>query len=113
MERKDLAIFQTIPVMAFIKDENGKYLWANPFYLEAVQRTAEEVIGRRDKDLYQIEDAETFLKDDRQVLAEDKALRTTEAVPRADGKKQVGRIVKFPVQFEGKKCLFGIAIIMD
>ncbi|MGB3265975.1 MAG: PAS domain-containing protein [Microcoleus sp.] len=48
------AINESAPTPIFVKDREGRIIYANPATLEALGKTANEVIGRRDRDLYPI-----------------------------------------------------------
>ncbi len=51
-----------------LKDLEGRYVFLNPAAAEAMQRPAEEIIGRRDSDLHPPELAEPLIREDRQVI---------------------------------------------
>ncbi|PSB53880.1 histidine kinase [filamentous cyanobacterium Phorm 6] len=48
------AINESAPTPIFVKDREGRIIYANPATLEALGKTAGEVIGWRDRDLYPI-----------------------------------------------------------
>jgi PAS domain S-box-containing protein len=61
------AFFENSPNVIFVKDREGRYLYVNPEYKRAL-RITEQVIGKRDDELFSAEQAAAFQANDRQVL---------------------------------------------
>jgi PAS domain S-box-containing protein len=62
-------INESAPTPIFVKDREGRIIYANPATLEALGKTAVEVIGRRDRDLYPIaEMAAIVTENDRRIM---------------------------------------------
>lgn len=57
-----------------LKDLEGRYVFVNPAAAEVMQCSAEEIIGRRDSELYPPELAELLICEDRQVIETGKSL---------------------------------------
>jgi len=112
MQKQDLEMLQDMPFIFFVKDEEGKLLWANRKFFEAIQRPASDVLGKTDREVFEAEVAEPYIKNDRQALETGESLNVTERVPRIDGKQEEARVCKFAAELDGKKCLFGVAISM-
>lgn len=63
-----LAVIDATPDAIFVKDLEGKYVLVNSAAARFVGRTPEQVIGRRDFELYPEETATRFVQDDKVVL---------------------------------------------
>ena len=62
-------INESAPTPIFVKDREGRIIYANPATLEVLGKTAAEVIGRRDRDLYAIaEMAAIVTENDRRIM---------------------------------------------
>ncbi|MBE9163504.1 PAS domain-containing protein [Tychonema sp. LEGE 06208] len=62
-------INESAPTPIFVKDREGRIIYANPPALEALGKTADEVIGWRDIDLYPVvELAVTVTENDRRIM---------------------------------------------
>ena len=59
---------QSAPTPIFVKDRQGRIIYANPATLEVLGKSAAEVIGHRDCDLYAKEDAARVMENDRRVM---------------------------------------------
>ena len=87
--RESRELFQAFmgnsPVAAFLKDQNGKYVYAN--------RSVDQVIGRgfgqwwnkSDADLWPAETARRFRENDQRALSTNSTIRVSESVPRSEG----------------------------
>lgn len=57
------------PTPIFVKDRQGRIIYANPATLEVLGKTAAEVMGHRDCDLYpHLEDATKVMENDRRIM---------------------------------------------
>lgn len=113
MHAKDLAIFDEMPVNFFIKDESGRYIWANKAtYTMARCGSRDEMIGKTDLELIwgQAEGTKTFMKNDHDVLETGKPFKGEENTKLASGETLSVEVIKFVSDLDGKKCLVGIAI---
>ncbi|MFQ4141598.1 PAS domain-containing protein [Chlorogloeopsis sp. ULAP02] len=62
-------INESAPTPIFVKDRQGHIIYANPATLEVLGKTAEEVIGYRDCDLYpNPKDAARVMENDRRIM---------------------------------------------
>jgi len=63
-------INESAPTPIFVKDRQGRIIYANPATLAALSKTAAEVIGRYDSDLYPSpEDAAKVMENDQRIMA--------------------------------------------
>ncbi|MBW4581044.1 MAG: response regulator [Tildeniella nuda ZEHNDER 1965/U140] len=64
------AVNESAPTPIFVKDREGRIIYANPATLEVLGKAASEVIGYRDCDLYpNLEDAIEVMANDQRVMA--------------------------------------------
>ncbi len=62
-------INESAPTPIFVKDRQGRIIFANPATLEVLGKSAAEVIGRFDSDLYpNLEDAARVMANDRRIM---------------------------------------------
>ena len=62
-------INESAPTPIFAKDRQGRIIYANPATLEVLGKSASEVIGFRDNDLYpNLEDATKVMKNDQRIM---------------------------------------------
>src|SRR5919202_952393 len=62
-------INESAPTPIFVKDREGRIIYANPATLETMGKPASEVIGGRDRDLYPVEElAVTVTENDRRIM---------------------------------------------
>jgi PAS domain S-box-containing protein len=62
-------INESAPTPIFVKDRQGRIIYANPATLEVLGKSASEVIGFRDDDLYpNPEDADRVVKNDQRIM---------------------------------------------
>ena len=62
------AFFENSPNLIFLKDRQGRYLYANKEFKRAFRITEEQIKGKRDDELFSAEQAAAFQANDRQVL---------------------------------------------
>lgn len=110
MQVKDLEIFNEMPFLFWVKDEEGRYLWDN----RAISQLAKEnVVGKTDSELMWASDAEALRSNDKKVLETGKPVFTHEYVDRSGHGKATLNVCKFVGELDGKKHVFGISFIID
>ena len=62
------AILDNIPDITWLKDMNARYLFVNRQFSEYLGISTEEIIGKTDFDIWDIETAENFSQDDQDVF---------------------------------------------
>lgn len=72
------AILETTASIIYLKDLDGRYLLANREYLESLQLTEIEIIGKSDRDLFPPAIADSLIAHDRQVIASQSVLKFEE-----------------------------------
>lgn len=89
-------LFERASALVTVKGRDGRYLFANTRFLEAVGRAAGEVLGRDDEALLGPVAAAEVAASDRRVWESGEALELEQRLPLAGG-EQVYLTVKFPV----------------
>ena len=98
------------PILNFIKDADGRYLFVNEAFSRLVKRPIGEIIGRIDPELWSPEIADEFRRNDEQVRAADRSLVFVERA-NDDGRIVISHVVKFPIHTDdGDSLLGGIAV---
>ncbi len=98
------------PAAAFIRDADGRYLWANHAYAHLYGTTPEHIIGECVAHVDGPADAAQVLALDREVLARGKPVRHTLTYHRADGSSGQAAGHRFPVREAGQTCVAGIYV---
>ncbi|WP_405575537.1 PAS domain-containing protein [Streptomyces sp. NBC_01167] len=104
------ALAELAPAAAFVRDTTGHLLWANHAYAHLYGTTREAVIGRHLADIAEPADVTRFLDMDQQVLAEGRPVRHTLTYQRADGCPGHAAGYRFPVRWNGARCVSGIYV---
>jgi diguanylate cyclase len=106
--------FQTFmnngPMLAYVKDYDGRMIWVNEPLLKRFQLREDDVIGKRDDELWSPEVAAQIRANDIKVLQSGQSLSLEEIVPTPDDFSQHWLSFKFPLDSEGKRYLAGISI---
>ena len=101
--------FQTFmdnsPIVAFIKDEGGRFVYVNPQFERAFQTTAASVLGVSDTEIVPPDVARQIHLDDKEVLATGKLKQITEVIPAPDGTEHHWLTFKFPMSLPGDRRL--------
>jgi PAS domain S-box-containing protein len=99
------------PAVGFMKDEEGRFVYANQRFEGLFQRRLDEVLGKTDFELWPEEVARRLRENDRHVFTTGQGVEVLETVPTPDGVERHWMVFKFPVRAEsGRKILGGVAI---
>jgi PAS domain S-box-containing protein len=99
------------PAIAFMKDEEGKYVYVNRVFEERFGLRLQDLFGRTDFDLWPQEIARAFRSADRAVLEADTGDQLIEVAPDPDGSIHHWQVFKFPFKGGGgKRYVGGMAI---
>ena len=90
------AFFENSPNLVFIKDREGRYLYVNKGFKRVLRVVDEEVIGKRDDELFSAEQAVAFQANDRQVLQAGVPMEFEETALEEDG-QHTSIVHKFPL----------------
>ena len=104
------SILDNIDAHIYIKDHEGKYLYASPEVVKLYHRPLTEILGADDYAVHPRPIADQLAEIDRRVLATGKQVATKEVLQTALGEKLQFWSVKLPLKREGMPdCLLGIS----
>lgn len=99
-----------IDALVYMKDAEGRYLYANPSTANLLSAAGGDVIGRTDTDLLGAESGELIRRLDAQVLQEGRAWRGEERLPDATGRERIFLAEKMIYRCPGQAdCLIGFS----
>ncbi len=101
-----------LPGLAWIKDDAGRYRYANDAAVVAFQTSRDQLYGKTDAEIFPAATAAQFREHDRQALAKDAGLHSFETLEQSDGVVHQSVISKFaiPRPNGGSAWVGGIAI---
>ncbi|HIK06019.1 MAG TPA: PAS domain S-box protein [Trichormus sp. M33_DOE_039] len=103
------SFMQQIPGTAFIKDQQGKYIYVNSVGAELVGRDIAEVIGKTDFELFPTSDAQQLRERDRAILNLNQPVELEEMVTQGDQERHF-MTYKFPfIDAAGQQMLAGMS----
>jgi two-component system, sensor histidine kinase and response regulator len=85
------------PARTWLKDDQGRYVFANRSALNHLGRTAEQIVGTSDADVMPPDLAERQRASDLAVLRSGVSAETTETTQEADGEHHL-LVIRFPVR---------------
>lgn len=99
-----------VPMLAWLKDADGKYLHVNKAFLEVLKFTEAQVIGHDDFDLVPRDVAAKVRENDLAVLNSGQPRRFHESAGVGDGPAVVWESYKFPIKSgDGRRMVGGVA----
>lgn len=102
-------LVERTPVVTFVKDEEGRYLYVNDAWTDLFGFTREHILGRRDDELFPASLAAAYLENDRRVLEGGEAIEIEERVV-VGGAERTFLATKFPTSHQGQRAMGGIAV---
>jgi PAS domain S-box-containing protein len=109
-ERQLHAIMDSSPSITFIKDLQGRYLYANPQFEKLGSFAREQVVGKSDDELFPPAQADAFRANDLKVFEEGVAHEFEEAALQPDG-LHTSIVTKFPLR-NGKGDVYALCGIV-
>jgi PAS domain S-box-containing protein len=108
LENRFSRFMHGLPGLAWIKDLEGRYVYANDAAVHVFQHSREELYGRRDEEIFPAETAAQFQENDRQALVSGTAVQIIETLRHADGVEHHSIVSKFPIpDCGGEPALIG------
>lgn len=99
------------PAVAWIKDEEGRYVYASEPLARLLGKSADDILGRTDTEFWPPEMARQFQANDAKVLASGEPLETTEVSPGSHGDTRHWMVLKFPIEdHSGRRYVGGVAM---
>ena len=107
-EERFSRFMQHLPGLAWIKDLEGRYLYANEAALKAFQMPRSDLYGKVDEEVFPPETAALFRENDRRALSGEAGVQAVETLLQDDGIVHYSLVSKFPVLGQdGKVTLIG------
>jgi len=106
-EERFAQFMEHLPALAFMKDAEGRYLYANSAYKTILGIDPSDRIGKTDDEVWPAEVAATFRERDRQILATGQPLETVDTLTDGAGRRIIHLNSKFPIFRQGKPALIG------
>ncbi|MFI1366459.1 PAS domain-containing protein [Streptomyces griseochromogenes] len=98
------------PAAVFVRDADGRYVWANHAYAHLYGTTRDTLIGRHLAEIDGPDDVARFLALDEEVLTGGHSVRHTLVYRRADGSRGHAAGYRFPVRWGRLRCVAGIYV---
>lgn len=110
-ERRFQAFMNNTPAMAWLKDSQFRYIYANQTFVQKLPAAVAPVEGKSDYDLWPKKTAFKLRTNDEQTLALNRTVQGYENVPSANGANQTWLVFKFPLlSGDGQQLVGGMAV---
>ena len=96
-EERFAQFMQHLPGLAWIKDTQGRYVYANAAAETAFNTPLEKLYSRTDEDIFPLEIAAQFKKNDGLALLDEKGIQAIETLEHNDGILRYSLVNKFPI----------------
>jgi PAS domain S-box-containing protein len=106
-ERRFETFMNNTPVMAFIKDEEGRYEYANEPCLRFLKKQRHELYGHTDHDIMPGAVADPLRAHDMAVVGAGTGLQSIETIPGPDGDIRSFMVLKFPITDPSERNFVG------
>ncbi len=111
--RQQTAILNTIPDIAWLKDQDSRLIAVNDAFARACGVTPENVVGRTDLDIWPREMADAYRVDDRVVMRTRRSKRLEERITDSEGNEIWLETIKSPVIGDDGKVIGTSGIARD
>jgi PAS domain S-box-containing protein len=110
-EARFQAFMDNSPIVAFIKDEQARFVYVNPQFEQAFQIRSADLIGVSDTQIVPPDVADQIHRDDEDVLSTGKLKQIVEVIPAPDGTPRHWLTFKFPMSLrDGQRFIAGASI---
>jgi PAS domain S-box-containing protein len=111
-EQRFAKFMHHLPGLAWIKDSDGRYVYANDAAQDAFRARRAELYGKSDEDVFPPETAAQFRSNDRQALESESSVQTVETLEHEDGIVHHSIVNKFAIPGTGGRAALvgGVAI---
>ena len=107
-EQRFARFMQNLPGLAWIKDSNGRYVFANHEAEKAFRMTRTQLYGKTDEEIFPTETAARFRENDQLALARPTGMQVVESLMHDDGVLHHSVVSKFPIPAkDGSSVLIG------
>jgi PAS domain S-box-containing protein len=111
-EERFIQFMHNLPGLAWIKDRQGRYVYANEAAERAFATGLGDLLGRTDQEIFTPATAAEFAANDRRVLDSERGIETIETLEHGDGAVHHSIVSKFPIPGRDgtTKLIGGVAI---
>jgi len=110
-EERFRAFMDNSPAIAWMKDEEGRYVYISKIFEKRFDIRFENVRGKTDSEIWPLEIADEFRKNDLKVLKSGQSIDVVEEATERNGERCFWWIVKFPFQdTSGQRYVGGIGV---
>ena len=107
-EERFALFMQHLPGLAWIKDLQGRYVYANAAAEKAFGASQEKLYGRTDNEIFPSDVATQFKRNDEQAITDGKGVQVIETLRHDDGVLHYSLVSKFPIPGpDGNLALIG------
>jgi PAS domain S-box-containing protein len=106
-EQRFARFMQNLPGLAWIKDREGRYVFANEAAQIAFGKTSAELYGKVDHEIFPASTADSFVENDRKAYESGSGRQTVEALKDNNGVLRYSLVNKFPIHVNGEPVLLG------
>ena len=107
-EQRFARFMQNLPGLAWIKDSDGRYVYANHGAEKAFRMSSAQLYGKTDEEVFPAETAERFRENDRRAMASTSGVQVIESLLHDDGVLHHSVVSKFPIPAkDGTSVLIG------
>jgi PAS domain S-box-containing protein len=107
-EERFARFMQHLPGLAWVKDAQGRYVYANDAAARAFGKSPADLYGRTDEEVFPPTTAAQFRKNDQKALAGGAGVRVVETLDHEDGVLHHSLVSKFPIPGkDGRAALVG------
>jgi PAS domain S-box-containing protein len=96
-ERRFARFMQNLPGLAWIKDLEGRYVYANDAAMAAFGKTPSVLYSSTDEELFSPESADSFRRNDAEAIANENGVQVIETLRHDDGLLHYSLVHKFPI----------------
>ncbi|MCS6884945.1 MAG: two-component regulator propeller domain-containing protein [Acidobacteriota bacterium] len=108
-ERLFEAFMVNLPALSYMKDKDGRYVYVNRMIGKFAGFSAQQILGKTDREIFSQSFAEVFQENDRRVLEALSPMQFVESFLAPEGEKYL-LSVKFPIPTEEGTTLGGISL---
>jgi hypothetical protein len=102
------------PFPAFIKDGDGRYYYVNEPFQASVKKCADELVRRKDDELFTAEVAARLNEREGRVFAAGQPIHTTETALGSNDARSSWFVTRFPFKdSDGRRFLGGLIVDLD
>jgi two-component system, cell cycle sensor histidine kinase and response regulator CckA len=110
-EERFTAFMDNSPIVAFMRDEQGRYVYVNRAFERLVKRPWREIVGKPPFDIWSSETAGKLFETDKDVLESGRPMELYEKTSLLGGETKEWLAVKFPFQNRWSNRLVGCVAI--